>query len=91
MAPEKNAVGGQVRKIRKEQQLSQAAFALLCRRNGWNITRETIAKIENRTRWVSDFELLLLAERFKVSVDALLPRALEWKRLRARFTMKKHR
>ena len=46
-----------------------------CQLIGWDISRETIAKIESQIRWVSDFELLGFAKALNVSVDELWPQA----------------
>lgn len=70
-----NIVGEQVRRLRYERGLSQPALAAECQRRGWDITRDTIAKIEARTRWVGDFELVNLARSLDVPLDALLPPA----------------
>jgi hypothetical protein len=40
---------------------------------GWQISRETLAKIETRIRWVSDFEMVCLAAAFGLSAAELLP------------------
>ena len=40
---------------------------------GWNISRETLAKIETHVRWIADFELVLLAAALGVSVAEILP------------------
>ncbi len=40
---------------------------------GWAISRETLAKIETRIRWVSDFELVCLAAAFGLPAGELLP------------------
>ena len=40
---------------------------------GWQISRETLAKIETRIRWVADFELVCLAAAFGLSPGELLP------------------
>jgi transcriptional regulator with XRE-family HTH domain len=58
----KNIVGPQVRRLRFKASLSQPALAAACQRAGWDIDRNTIAKIESRKRWVGDFELLKLAK-----------------------------
>jgi len=42
-------------------------------RRGWDMARDTIAKIDGRTRWVADFEMVFLAEVLGVGLDALLP------------------
>ena len=40
---------------------------------GWGISRETLAKIELRIRWVSDAELVCLAAAFNLSTNDVLP------------------
>ena len=40
---------------------------------GWNISRETLAKIETRLRWIADSELVCLAKCLAVTVESLLP------------------
>jgi hypothetical protein len=40
---------------------------------GWNISRETLAKIETCLRWVADFELVCLAAAFGLSANDVLP------------------
>ena len=66
-----NIVGTQVRRFRYERGLSQPALAAKCQRLGWDISRDTIAKIEAHKRWVGDFELVYLARSLGVSLDAL--------------------
>lgn len=69
----RNLVGGQVRKLRCAMGLSQPAFAACCQRIGWDVGRDVIAKIEGLTRWVSDSELILLAEALRVNLMSLYP------------------
>lgn len=66
-------MGEQVRRLRCDRGLSQPAFAAKCQRLGWDIARDTIAKIEARKRWVGDFELVFLARSLGVPLDALFP------------------
>ncbi len=40
---------------------------------GWDLSRETLAKIETQIRWVADCELLCLAHSLRVPVETLLP------------------
>lgn len=47
-------------------------LAARCARFGWNLSRETLAKIEGQSRWVSDFELVCLAQVLRVDVASLL-------------------
>lgn len=69
----KNIVGPQVRRIRFERGLSQPALAAVCQRQGWDIGRDTIAKVEAGKRWVGDFELLHLVRALGVGLDDLFP------------------
>ena len=40
---------------------------------GWDLSRDTLAKIELQSRWVSDFETVFLAQALSVPVQSLLP------------------
>jgi len=51
--------------------MSQADLAAKCQRKGWDITRETIAKIEGGSRGVSDFEVKHLADVLGVNIQRL--------------------
>ena len=62
-----------MRKIRSQKELSQPALAAHCQRLGWDLSRDTLAKIELQTRWVSDFETVFLAQALSVPVQSLLP------------------
>jgi len=66
-----NIIGRQVRRLRYQRGMSQPQLAATCQRLGWDIARDTIAKIEATTRWVGDFELLKLARALEVPLDAL--------------------
>ena len=67
----RNMVGPQVRCLRNECGLSQPALAELLQRGGWDISRDTIAKIQDQRRWVSDFEVAFLAEILNVPIPEL--------------------
>jgi transcriptional regulator with XRE-family HTH domain len=67
----RNMIGPQIRRIRSERGLSQPQFAQLLQRAGWDISRDTLAKIEDQRRWVSDFEVAFLASVLKVQMTAL--------------------
>jgi transcriptional regulator with XRE-family HTH domain len=67
----RNIVGPQIRRLRFERNLSQPAFAAKCQRLGWDIGRDTVAKIEAGSRWVGDFELVYLARALGVPLRAL--------------------
>ncbi len=53
--------------------MTQPMLAAKCHLLGWDLSRETLAKIESRIRWVADAELLCLAKSLNVPVDQLLP------------------
>ena len=66
----------QVRQLRCASGLSQPTLAAKCQLMGWDIGRDTIAKIEGQTRWVGDAELVHLARCFAVPLDALFSNAI---------------
>jgi transcriptional regulator with XRE-family HTH domain len=66
-------VGPQIRKLRYQQGLTQPMLAARCSRFGWDLSRETLAKIETQLRWVADFELLCLARALRVDPGELWP------------------
>lgn len=68
----KNVVGPHVRRFRDKIGLSQAELAAACQRLGWDISRDTIAKIEGGSRWVGDFELIFLVKALNASPNDLL-------------------
>ena len=73
MANPRNLIGPQLRRLRVERELSQPQFARICQRNGWDLSRDTLAKIEGQLRWVADFEVIFLANALGVVIKDLLP------------------
>jgi hypothetical protein len=69
----RNLVGPRIRELRVKMAITQPMLVAKCQLVGWDISRETIAKIESQIRWVSDFELLGFAKAFNVSVNDLWP------------------
>ena len=69
----RNLIGPQVRQLRYRGELSQPELAAKCQRLGWDIGRDTIAKIEGRSRWVGDEELVHLARSLGVTLEKLFP------------------
>ena len=69
----RNIVGPQIRRLRTQQGFTQQVFAERCQRLGWDISRDTLAKVESQMRWLADFELAFLAEALSVPLDLLLP------------------
>lgn len=68
-----NIIGRKVGKIRSSQGLSQEQLAARLARQGWDLSRGTLAKVEAQVRRVSDKELLLLARALGVRTDDLFP------------------
>lgn len=77
-----NITGKTVRKLRVGQELTQDAFAARCQLQGWDLSRETLAKIEGGVRRVNDAEVYMLArvigcpveDLFKVKKADVLPK-----------------
>ncbi|MBI5395137.1 MAG: helix-turn-helix transcriptional regulator [Verrucomicrobia bacterium] len=69
----RNMVGPQIRKLRYQLELTQPQLAARCSRWGWDLSRETLAKIETQVRWISDFELVCLANALRARPSDLLP------------------
>lgn len=70
--PPRNIVGPVVRALREKSGLTQPMLVARLNLKGWDISRETLAKIESQIRWVADFEVCRLASALQVSVSALL-------------------
>ena len=70
---QKNVIGPTLTKLRTGMNLSQEELAAKCQRLGWDIARDTIAKIEGRNRLVADYEILLLASAMQVNPTAFFP------------------
>jgi transcriptional regulator with XRE-family HTH domain len=68
-----NIVGPQVRRIRYQQGLTQPALTGKCQLIGWDISRESVAKIESQLRGVSDIEVRKLAKALRVHFSVLFP------------------
>lgn len=69
----RNMAGPQIRRLRTRLGLTQPMLAAKCNLLGWDLSRETLAKIEIQVRWISDCELLCLARALEVGLDQLLP------------------
>ena len=71
----RNIVGPVIRELREAQGLTQQMLVARLNLKGWDISRETLAKIESRFRWVADTELVQLADALKVDAGAILKKA----------------
>ena len=68
----RNIVGPVVRELREKRQLTQPQLVAKLNLLGWDVSRETLAKIEARIRWVADFEVLKLAKALGIEGPELL-------------------
>ena len=67
-----NIIGKRLASIRKQKGFNQKQISDALREKGVILSTSSISKIENRTRKVSDIEVLVLSEVLNVSVDYLL-------------------
>ncbi|HEY5259913.1 MAG TPA: helix-turn-helix transcriptional regulator [Rhabdochlamydiaceae bacterium] len=70
---EMNVVESQVRKFRMQRGWSQPKMVTRCQLSGWDLSRESLAKIESRLRSVTDIEILKLSEILEVHHSELFP------------------
>lgn len=68
----KNVCGERVREARLKNRLSQADLAARLQVEGIVIERDSISRIEIGTRFVADYELMVLSDILGVTVEWLL-------------------
>ncbi len=68
----KNLCGDRVREARQKQRMSQSDLAAKLQINGIILERDSISRIESGTRFVADYELLVLSKVLKVELSWLL-------------------
>ena len=67
-----NIVGSNLRRVRRSLGLTQADIVARCQLLGWQLSRETLAKIETEVRRVNDAEVAMLARAVSTDVEKLL-------------------
>jgi transcriptional regulator with XRE-family HTH domain len=67
----RNIIGRHIKKIRREQSLTQEQLAIRIEIAGWQINRFVVSKIERGDRELSDVEAQIIAKVLKVSVSRL--------------------
>ncbi len=70
---QQNIIGSAVRRIRVEKELTQDALAARCQLAGWDLSRETLSKIEACLRRVNDAEVMMLAKILGCKITDLFP------------------
>lgn len=68
----KNICGDKVREARQKQRMSQSDLAAKLQINGIILERDSISRIESGTRFVADYELLILSKVLRVDIWWLL-------------------
>jgi transcriptional regulator with XRE-family HTH domain len=72
MKQPRNIVGPVVRELREKKGLTQPELVAKLNVQGWDVSREILAKIEAQFRWVADFEILKLAASVGIEGPELL-------------------
>ena len=83
-----NLIGPQVRKFRNQKNWTQEALAAKLQVVGWDVSRESVAKLEAQFRRAPDCELLFLAKVFSVKIADLFPANLDLKKLDSSLRLK---
>ena len=68
----KNIIGSKVKALRKQRKITQKHMAELLQLEGHDFSDLTILRIEQGTRFVPDYEIVILADFFGISTDELL-------------------
>ena len=68
----KNLIGARVESARKEQGMKQKELLAQLQVRGVDLSASWLSKLEGQVRYVTDFELLALADILSVSVQWLL-------------------
>ena len=68
----KNICGKRVKEARRKMGLSQQELAAKLQIEGINIERDSVSRIEIGTRFVADYEILVISKVLNVSADYLL-------------------
>lgn len=68
----KNIIGEKIKALRKDRGLTQKGLAEKLQLQGHEFSDLTILRIEQGTRFVPDYEVVILAEFFGISTDELL-------------------
>ena len=71
-----NFLGKQIRRLRNEGNLTLAQLAARCEVLGWEVSHNTLGKIEAGARSIFDIEVWVLAKALRVTADDLYPRAI---------------
>lgn len=68
----KNIIGSKIKELRKQRKITQKHMAELLQLEGHDFSDLTILRIEQGTRFVPDYEIVILADFFGITTDELL-------------------
>lgn len=68
----RNCCGRNIAQLRKARNLSQRALADQFQLMGLDLSKNAVQQIERRERFVTDLELMIIANFFQISPDLLL-------------------
>lgn len=68
----KNIIGKKIKLLRKRKKLTQKGLAEKLQLEGHEFSDLTILRIEQGTRFVPDYEVVILADFFGITTDELL-------------------
>jgi len=74
-----NVIGPQIRKFREQKGWTQDELAVKLQVLGWDISRESVTRMETQDRRVPDLEMFVVAAALGVTSDELFPRSLRGK------------
>ncbi len=63
-----NICGKNIKKIRKEQKITQDELCARMQVMGYQISRSDISKLENSKKFITDFEVLGFSKALKISI-----------------------
>jgi len=82
MPRELNVIGKKLRKLRKEKNLKLSELEAKCGVLGWDVTGNTLAKIESMRRSVFDCELIIIGKALGIQISELYPVNIDAAKLR---------
>ena len=83
-----NLIGKQVRELRDRKGWTQGDLSAKLQVFGWDVSRESLAKLETHQRRVPDGELFILAKVLGTRTDDLFPPGINIKKLGPDFRMR---
>ena len=81
-------IGTRVRELRDRKGWTQEDLSAKLQVFGWDVSRESLAKLETHQRRVPDGELFILAKVLRTSTDLLFPTTVNIKKLGPAFRMR---